>query len=137
GVERSASHGLIGKFVYLRYLRDRDILSDKKLAKWKINPDHLFSGEATLKAFRKVDVELQEWLNGSVFSLGEAELAGIRQAQLRLVAGVFRGGSLVGEADFQASLFDAYNFSHIPIETLSSVYEQFLHDAKEKDGSSR
>jgi len=137
GVERKASHGLIGKFVYLRYLHDRDILSDKKLAKWEINPDHLFTGQATLKALRQVDVELQKWLNGSVFSLGEAELANITQAQLQLVASVFRGGSPVGADEFQGTFFDAYDFSHIPIETLSCVYEQFLHDAKEEDGSSR
>lgn len=137
GVGRKASHGLIGKFVYLWYLRDRDILSNKKLTKWAIDADHLFTGQATLKAFRKVDHELQEWLNGAVFSLGEAELSKITEPQLQLVAGVFRGGSPVGADEFQPSLFDVYNFSHIPIETLSCVYEQFLHDAKEDDGTSR
>jgi hypothetical protein len=137
GVGRRASHGLIGKFVYLRYLRDREILSNKKLAKWSINPDHLFTATATLKAFRQVNDELQGWLNGAVFSLGDAELSHITEPQLQLVAGVFRGGSPVGKDEFQPSLFDAYNFSHIPIETLSCVYEQFLHGVKEADGSSR
>jgi hypothetical protein len=137
GVIRTASHGLIGKFVYLRYLRDRNILSDKKLAKWEIHPDHLFTRSATLKAFRKVNDELQTWLNGSVFSLGDADLATIKAPQLQLVAGVFRGDSPVGDDTLQPSLFDSYDFSHIPIETLSCVYEQFLHDAKEKDGTSR
>jgi len=137
GVDRTTSHGLIGKFVYLRYLRDRAILSDVKLAAWEIDAAQVFSRNATLKAFRSVDQELQEWLNGSVFSFGEAELRDITQAQLRLVAGVFCGDSPVGEDAVQVSLFDAYNFSHIPIETLSCVYEQFLHDAKEKNGDSR
>lgn len=131
GIGRKASHGLIGKFVYLRYLRDRNILSNKKLAKWGIHPDQLFTSGATLQAFRTIDRELQQWLNGAVFSLGEAELSDITEPQLRLVAGVFHGGSPIGEEDFQPNLFDAYDFSHIPIETLSSVYEQFLHDVKE------
>ena len=74
GMDRNASHGLIGKYVYLNYLRDRGILSDKKLAKWGIEPNHLFTRNATLKAFRKVNGELQEWLNGSVFSLGSYSL---------------------------------------------------------------
>ena len=34
GLEREISHALIGKYVYLHYLRDRDILSKKKLASW-------------------------------------------------------------------------------------------------------
>ncbi len=137
GVGRTASHGLIGKFVYLWYLRDRTILSDEKLAKWHINPDELFTRNASLQAFHKVNHELQVWLNGSVFSLGEAELTSITEAQLRLVAGVYRGDSPVGKELVQPSLFELYDFSHIPIETLSCVYEQFLHDAKESDGSSR
>jgi hypothetical protein len=137
GVGRASSHGLIGKFVYLRYLRDREILSDDKLASWGIRHAHVFTSSATLTAFRRVNHELQEWLNGSVFSFGEEELTSITQDQLRLVAGVFCGDSPIGEQDLQKSLFDAYDFSQIPIETLSCVYEQFLHDAKEVNGSSR
>ncbi|MEO8497670.1 MAG: hypothetical protein ABI614_21605, partial [Planctomycetota bacterium] len=137
GMDRSASHGLIGKYVYLNYLRDRGILSDKKLAKWEIDPDQLFSKSATLKAFRKVNDELQDWLNGSVFSLGEDAVSKITADQLKLVARVFNGDSPTGMEDIQTTLFAAYDFSHIPIETLSCVYEQFLHDAKADDGSSR
>lgn len=136
-MDRNASHGLIGKFVYLRYLRHRDILSDKKLTKWEIEPEQLFSKNATLKAFRKVNDELQEWLNGSVFSLGEDAVSKISADQLKLVARVFAGDSPIGMDEIQTTLFASYDFSHIPIETLSCVYEQFLHDAKEKDGSSR
>lgn len=137
GMGRNASHGLIGKFVYLRYLRHRGILSDKKLSKWEIDPEQLFSKNATLKAFHKVNDELQEWLNGSVFSLGEDAVSRISADQLKLVARVFAGDSPIGMDEIQTTLFASYDFSHIPIETLSCVYEQFLHDAKEKDGSSR
>lgn len=137
GMERNASHGLIGKYVYLRYLRHRSILSDKKLARWEIEPQQLFSKNATLKAFRKVNDELQEWLNGSVFSLGEDAVSKISADQLKLVARVFAGDSPIGMDTIQSSLFASYDFSHIPIETLSCVYEQFLHDAKEVDGTSR
>lgn len=136
GMDREESHGLIGKFVYLRYLKDREILSPKKLDNWGINPDHVFSRQATLKAFRQVNSKLHIWLNGSVFTLGESEVSDVSLAQLRLVAGVFQGDSPSGES-VQPSLFDVYDFSHIPIETLSCVYEQFLHDAKGEDGESR
>ncbi len=88
GLDRTASHGLIGKYVYLNYLRARGILSDKKLEKWEIDPDQLFTKHATLKAFRRVNDELQGWLNGSVFSLGDDALATITADQLKLVARV-------------------------------------------------
>lgn len=138
GMSREASHGLIGKYVYLQYLRARDILSDKKLGKWGINPDHVFTKSATLRAFRCVNEQLQEWLNGSVFALGSHALSEIKPNQLKLVAQVFAGDSPINLTEIQSSLFSLYDFSHIPIETLSCVYEQFLHDAKEQDdGTSR
>ncbi len=134
GVSREASHGLIGKFVYLYYLRHRDFMSDRKLKNWGIDPPDLFSRHATLKAFRAVNDELQRELNGSVFQMGDDALANVTQPQLRLVAGVFRGDTPAGQLHLD---FEAYDFSHIPIETLSCVYEQFLHDTDESDGESR
>jgi len=134
GVSREASHGLIGKFVYLYYLRHRDFMSDRKLKNWGIDPSDLFSRHATLRAFRAVNDELQRELNGSVFQMGDDALANVTQSQLRLVAGVFRGDTPAGQLHLD---FEAYDFSHIPIETLSCVYEQFLHDTDESDGESR
>lgn len=132
-LSRTTSHGIIGKYVYLHYLRARDILSDRRLKDWKIEEEDVFSRNATLKAFRQLNRELQDWLNGSVFSLAEGSLAKLTQKQLRLVAGVFKGDSIKQFAlDFQM-----YDFSYIPIETLSCVYEQFLHDTKGKDGKSQ
>ncbi|MFM9961981.1 MAG: class I SAM-dependent DNA methyltransferase [Planctomycetaceae bacterium] len=138
GLDRTASHGLIGKYVYLNYLRARGILSAKKLAKWEIDPNQLFTKHATLKAFRRVNDELQSWLNGSVFSLGDDALNEIKAEHLQLVARVFAGDSPKNMTEIQTTLFSVYDFAHIPIETLSCVYEQFLHDAKEEDdGTSR
>jgi hypothetical protein len=97
GMAREASHGLIGKFVYLYYLRHRDILSDRKLDDWGISPRGLFCREATLKAFRKVTDELQNWLNGSVFRMGDEALVDLSSEQLQLVAGVFSGDSREGQ----------------------------------------
>lgn len=134
GVSRRASHGLIGKFVYLYYLRHRDFLSDRKLRNWEVVPSDLFSRHATLKAFRAVNDELQRELNGSVFQMGDDALTTITQPQLRLVASVFCGDAPTGQLHLD---FEAYDFSHIPIETLSCVYEQFLHDTDESGGQSR
>jgi hypothetical protein len=130
---REASHGLIGKFVYLYYLRHRDILSDRKLEKWRINSADLFSRNATLRAFREVNEQLQSWLNGAVFQLADDALINLSQSQLRQVAEVFCGDSPNGQLHLD---FQAYDFSHIPIETLSCVYEQFLHDNSDEKGPS-
>jgi hypothetical protein len=129
GLKREHAHALIGKFVYLRYLRDRKILSDRKLAKWQLEPKDVFSHRATLTAFREVNARLEDWLNGSVFPLPEDT---IRAEHLKLVAGVFSGGTPEGQLPLDLQIYD---FSFIPIETLSVIYEQFLHASEEGKAS--
>jgi hypothetical protein len=121
GLKRDLAHALIGKFVYLRYLRDRKILSDRKLSKWDIDPIDVFSRKAKLKSFRDVNRRLDDWLNGAIFPLATEE---IHSSHLQLVAGVFSGDSPDGQLHLD---FQPYDFSFIPIETLSVIYEQFLH----------
>src|SRR5690606_2175270 len=42
GLSKETSHALIGKFVYLRYLRDRGILSDDRLTFWGLKAEDVF-----------------------------------------------------------------------------------------------
>ena len=123
GLDRGASHALIGKFVYLRYLHDRDILSDRKLDKWQIRPESLFTRQITPTSFWAVDERLNKELNGAVFPLAPKKSA-IKPEHLQKVAGVFFGDDPDGQLHLD---FQAYNFSFIPTELLSSIYEQFLH----------
>ena len=120
---RNIAHTLIGKYVYLRYLRDRDILSDRKFTEWKLKYEEVFGRNATLPGLYLVEKKLDKWLNGSVFPLPKEGT--FDEVYLRKVASTFRGDD---PASGQMHLdFQAYNFEHIPIETLSVVYEQFLH----------
>ncbi len=131
GVDKEPSHALIGKYVYLHYLRDRGILSPKKLQRWKIEPASIFGSQATLQGVDAVVKRLDDWLNGTVFPLNLGPRCPFDQEQLRCVAGVFEGDEVSEVGDRQLSLdFKAYDFSYIPIETLSVVYEQFLHAPK-------
>lgn len=133
GLDLPTSHALIGKFVYLRYLRDRDILSDYWLRDWKISAESLFTREATLTSFWAVNERLDEWLNGAVFPLA-ARKRDIRSEHLKRVAGVFFGDAPEGQLHLD---FRAYDFSFLPTELLSSIYEQFLHTPGPGEDTSR
>ncbi len=128
------SHAMIGKFVYLRYLRQRDILSDKRLSEeWQIDPASVFGQNATLTSFIKLVDHVDIWLNGSVFPLSANRIREFGAERLRKVASVFHGEHV---ASGQLPLFDVYDFSLIPIETLSVIYEQFLHATSHPSGGS-
>jgi hypothetical protein len=131
--DQSLIHALIGKYVYLHYLRDRDILSDRRLAEWKLSWKEVTGRGASPKAFARLCRQLDEWLNGSVFPLATAEFRRIGDDAVRRVASVFAGDSPHGQMQLD---FSAYDFAHIPIETLSIIYEQFLHAARDDEGQS-
>ena len=124
GLERHVGHALIGKLVYLRYLRDRGILSDRKLREWGIRWDSVVDRSTTRERIRELVTKVDDWLNGSVFPIDFDAESAPNNEHFRQVVGVFLGDSA---ATGQLHLdFRAYDFSHIPIETLSIIYEQFL-----------
>jgi hypothetical protein len=131
GLPRHFAHALIGKYVYLHYLRDRNILSDRKFEQWKIEPESVFGRDATLKGFFRIAEKLDEWLNGALFPIPASGKNAPALKHIQMVASSFAGDSPIsGQMHLD---FKAYNFEYIPTETLSVVYQQFLHDeGKEK-----
>jgi hypothetical protein len=128
GLQSEMSHALIGKYVYLHYLRDREILSPKKLQRWGIDASAVFGRNASVEGLVAVVAKLDEWLNGNVFPLDFGKRGAPKDEHVRWVASVFSGDEVSESGAQQLHLdFQAYNFSYIPIETLSVVYEQFLH----------
>jgi len=116
------AHTLIGKYIYLKYLRDKDILSDARLLDAGVNKEHVFSRTAEKNKLYKLEKYLNGFLNGSVFPLPDKN--DIETKHVQKVAGVFKGDD---PESGQGVLFDIYDFSYVPIETLSVVYQQFLH----------
>ncbi|RUO90402.1 hypothetical protein D7Y11_25410 [Corallococcus sp. AB018] len=137
GIPARTCHSLIGKFVYLSYLRARGILSDKWLLdEAHVNPEEIFAGTAfladvTLQCFRKVARAVEARFNGLLFPVPWGSLRSPRAEVIRTVARVFSGEDLLsGQLHLP---FTAYDFSSIPVEFLSSIYEQFLHSEGPED----
>lgn len=125
------AHALIGKFVYLRYLRDRNILDDRWLQTKAIDLHDIFGPSATVSGLSRLTDALEDRFNGDVFHIDFGANCPLTDAHVQLVASVFAGDEIhvgIGGIARQLHLdFLAYDFRHIPVETLSSIYEQFLH----------
>jgi type I restriction-modification system DNA methylase subunit len=118
-------HALIGKYVYIRYLYDRKILSEEWLAENNINLDFVLSRNATLAGLLHLTEVLESRFNGAIFPLPSNIEATLSDEIVSLVASTFKGDDPIsGQLHLD---FEAYDFSCIPVETLSSIYEQFLH----------
>jgi hypothetical protein len=118
-------HALIGKYIYIRYLYDRAIISPEWLAENNINLDAVLGRNATLAGLLHLNEVLENRFNGAIFPLPSNVEETVGDDIVSLVASTFKGDD---PASGQLHLdFEAYDFFYIPIETLSSIYEQFLH----------
>lgn len=140
------AHSLIGRSIFVRYLEDRGILTAKAFEEivhnrkdWRellANPPSrpgldlsskpsLFAralGDKclTYELFRK----LAKDLNGDMFPDMATEENVVTQEHLRLIQSL-----LFGDTTSQTSLFFyAYDFEIIPIDLISSIYEEFYHN---------
>lgn len=123
---KSIIHPLIGKYVYLHYLKDRGFLSRRRLEEWEVQHDTVFGRTATLAGLRTICKKLDGFLNGRVFPLKFTGPDAPTENQIQRIAGAFEGDTFNGEWQFHLP-FTAFKFNFIPIETLSMIYEQFLH----------
>jgi hypothetical protein len=136
-LDSSVAHALIGKYVYIRYLWDRGILTEAWLQEQHIEKESIFSRAATAHGLSRLITVLEDRFNGKIFPIDFTQANAPTDLHVQLTASVFLGDTTVHEDKNkiirQLHLnFQAYNFAYIPIEILSDVYEQFIEDARKK-----
>ncbi|MBV9927752.1 MAG: N-6 DNA methylase [Acidobacteria bacterium] len=147
------AHALIGRSIFIRYLEDRGVLVEdyfRKVARghseWRRLLDtpppepNLDPGMAEvlyLRVLRDKDFtyalfdQLARDFNGDMFPTDLKEQKVVKEKHLLLLESFLRG-----EASGQRSLFFwAFKFDIIPIETISSIYEEFYHIENENNDS--
>ena len=143
----SYAHALIGRSIFIRYLEDREVLThsyfeqvaeqnpawQQILSQEPEKPDMLLDWKKRRydRVLRNKDFtyalfnQLAQDFNGDMFPRDETEEKVVNQTHLDLLRGF-----LLGDTDpLQPSLFFwAYDFKIIPIELISSIYEEFYHE---------
>ena len=120
GLDYSSAQGLIGRSIFTQYLIDRKIVTEQILER-----DY---GHGTLPEILRVPAateQLFDWLreifNGDMFPLEQSMAPGLRH--LCRIADFLEA---VDPESGQTTLFP-YQFDVIPVELISSIYEQFAH----------
>ncbi len=122
GVEPAVANVLIGKIIFVRYLIDREIKLGFGREKCWTNDElcKLLSDRDKAVLFFKY---LEEKFNGDMFLLSDSQYEKIEQSALNTLISLLNEDDL---GDGQRSLFKLYDFSIIPIEFVSNVYESFI-----------
>ncbi|NQY34421.1 MAG: N-6 DNA methylase [Alteromonadaceae bacterium] len=128
-------NSLIGKTIFVRYLIDRKIKLDfeqrGQSREWT-NTEFcsVLESKNKVKEFFKY---LKEKFNGDLFPISSQEIDLIPESCLTVLVNLL-SGDVIGSG--QKSLFDLYDFSIIPVEFISNVYELFIgQDQQEKQGA--
>jgi hypothetical protein len=129
------ANSLIGKIIFVRYIIDRKIKLDfEKKGKSRIWTNSEFCSILSDKnQVQKFFKYLKDKFNGDLFPLSKTDIESIPSECLTTLIELLSGDN-VGTA--QKSLFNLYDFSIIPVEFISNVYELFIGvDEQEKQGA--
>ncbi len=130
------AHSLIGRSIFALYLQDRGVLTTgrdgffaRELgARYSRYTDLLLSHKDTYAFF-----DILRKFNGDMFPVTPEEKEAVHPEHLELLHRLFTVDSTVGG---QMLFFWAYDFEFIPIELISSIYEEFLYQEESgKDGT--
>ena len=131
GLKSSLANRLIGRCIFISYLLDRRILrrgthpylvGDSPLANLLMS-----SKENTYQLFEK----LTHRFNGDLFPVDDTEGREVKECHLLDLGKFFRGDEIpTGQMHFWP-----YDFNFIPIEMISTIYETFLDEIREKTGA--
>jgi type I restriction-modification system DNA methylase subunit len=151
GMNVRFTHALIGRSIFIRYLEDRGVLTENYFRKVAGKNDDWvnllvnqpkragidFSGKKTFyqHVLRNKDFTyrlfrvLANDFNGDMFPDVETEEQIVSQKHLTKVQGL-----LYGDTGLQKKLFFySYQFDIIPLDLISSIYEEFYHSSASEE----
>lgn len=135
GISQTLANALIGKIIFYRYLIDRKVkLNYQGKERWTNDDlcDCLGSKEGFLAFVRHLE-DKESGFNGDMFRISQDEWQQINQNVLNILVRLLKSEDL---ASGQQSLFDIYDFSILPIEFISNVYEKFIGvDKQDKESA--
>lgn len=130
-LSRDLANSLLGKVIFVRYLIDRKFRLDFEQ---QGNSRSWTNAEfcevlANKDEIRKFFIYLKAKFNGDLFPIETSELEAIPDECFSVIIRLLSGDEI---ATGQVSLFDLYNFSIIPVEFISNVYELFIGQNKQR-----
>jgi hypothetical protein len=130
------ANSLIGKLIFIRYLIDRKVKMkfDDKLRTWSNSEFcELLNYPKKIQHFFEYLEDNDKGFNGDLFPLTSAEYRQITKVHYEVMRKLLQGEDL---NNGQLSLFELYDFSIIPIEFISNVYELFIgRENQETEGA--
>lgn len=135
-VSRNLANRLTGKMIFLRYLTDRHVTISFEGRKQVLTNDDLIAllqDKPRLADLFETLQDEEKGFNGNLFKISRDELATVPDVALQVLVRLLNSDDLETNS---RSLFDVYDFSILPVEFISNVYERFIgKENQESEGA--
>jgi hypothetical protein len=121
GLDPEASKDLLGRSLFVQYLQDRHVLG--QIVTTATNASFERTVEVSVEAVYELFDAVYARFNGDVFPVSADERSSVSTGHLEVVLDFLRG-----VRGGQLPIINYYDFSVIPAELLSNIYEEFLED---------
>lgn len=113
----------LAQCILIRYLEDRGMLTETAFVSYGVeNFNELLSLE-NAAYIRNFFSNLKTWFNGDLFELDTLDWQ--EKGQIHIIKEFFEAGEIYKDGSVQQTLLK-YDFSKIPIELISNIYETFF-----------
>lgn len=126
GIAQNVANALLGKIIFVRYLIDRQVrlnFHNKKEYWTNEKLCELLKNKSDFWDFIQYLESPETGFNGDMFKISREEYDTISEQSLKWLIRLLKGEEI---ATGQQSLFELYDFSILPIEFISNVYEKFI-----------
>ena len=130
GIESQAAHALLMRSIFVAYLQDRGIL-DAKFFRAHFSVDSFTNLLDDASATSRLFEWLQVTFNGDMFPVSSGSSQNSYETKhLEIIKDLIGGATDI--ATGQGRLWRFYDFKVIPVELISSIYENFLYSKDSK-----
>jgi len=130
GLKSQVAHALLMQSIFVAYLQDRGIL-DTQFFRSRFNVDNFIDLLDDASATSRLFEWLQVTFNGDMFPVASSRLQNSYNARHLEIVKDLVGGTIDIETG-QGRLWRFYDFKVIPVELISSIYENFLYSKDSK-----
>ncbi|MHB8207438.1 Eco57I restriction-modification methylase domain-containing protein [Mucilaginibacter sp.] len=132
-VKREVANALLGKSIFIRYLIDREVKLnfEGESRSWKnIEFCELLNAPSKTKEFFDYLQDKNKGFDGDLFPITDSDFNKLPVEAFKLLQRLLSSEEI---ATGQQSLFQIYDFSILPIEFISNVYEKFIGKDNQAD----